>query len=113
MYVDADFAGNWDCATADCDPSTARSCHGCIIRYEGCPILWASQLQTEIALSSTESKFMVLFKALLTTIPIIELLKELRKEGFKVRSITPQVKCRVFEDNSGAIEIATVPKICP
>ena len=50
--VDADFAGNWDPKETG-DRSTARSRHGHAIMYEGCPIVWKSQLQGEIALSST------------------------------------------------------------
>ncbi len=81
--------------------------------YAGCPITWASQLQTEIALSSTESKFIGLSMALQTTIPLMELVKELKLQGFNMVSTKPIVHCQVFEDNSGALEIAKVPKMCP
>ena len=57
VYVDADFAGNWNRDEAPYDRDTARSCHGYIIKYMGCPIVWKSQLQMEIALSSTESEY--------------------------------------------------------
>ena len=43
----------------------------------------------------------------------MELLKELKQQGFPVGSTKPKVFCRVFEDNSGALEIATVPKMRP
>jgi len=81
--------------------------------YSGCPITWASRLQTEVALSSTESEFIGLSQALRTTIPLMELIKELKSYGFDTASHTPKVHCRVFEDNSGAIEIAKVPKMRP
>ena len=52
VYVDADFAGNWDPKEyTDCD--TAISRHIYLIKYGGCTILWKSQLQIEVALSST------------------------------------------------------------
>jgi hypothetical protein len=70
-------------------------------------------MQTKIALSSTESEFIGLSYALRTTIPIMELLKEYKQHGFNVTALQPQVHCRVFEDNSGAIEIAKVPKMRP
>ena len=55
VFVDASFAGNWDKQDALIgDRDTARSRHGYIILYYGCPLIWKSQLQTEIALSSTE-----------------------------------------------------------
>jgi hypothetical protein len=56
MFVDADFSGNWD-PKESWDRDTARSRHGYIIKYDNCPLLWKSQMQTEIALSSTKSKY--------------------------------------------------------
>jgi hypothetical protein len=53
VYVDADFAGNWDPKLAGKDRSTARSRHGYYICYGGMPIAWKSQLQQEIALAIT------------------------------------------------------------
>ncbi len=106
IYADANFAGNWKQSKAD-SQDTTRSQHGYIILYAGCPILWASQLQMEIVLSSTESKFIGLSTALCTTIPIIELVKELKGQGFNMVSTQPIVHCHVFEDNSGALKIAT------
>ena len=67
VYVDADFAGNWNKSDASEEDYTARSRHGYIIMYSGCPITWASRLQTEVALSSTESEFIGLSQALRTT----------------------------------------------
>jgi transposase InsO family protein len=112
IYVDADFAGNWD-ANETWDRDTARSRHGYIISYAGCPIIWKSQLQTEIALSSTESEYTGLSYALRDGIPMMELLKEMKRMKFPIRSTTPQVHCKVFEDNSGALEIATTHKFRP
>ena len=79
VYVDADFAGNWDAKEADSDPGTARSRHGYIIMYHGCPILWKSQLQTEINLSSTESEYTGLSYALRDAIPVMNLFNEINK----------------------------------
>jgi len=71
------------------------------------------QLQTEIALSSTESEFIGLSTALRTTIPIMELVKELKSQGYDMVSTQPTVHCRIFEDNSGTLEIAKGPKMRP
>lgn len=57
VYVDASFCGDWCHQEAATDRDTARSRHGYIIQYVGCPLLWKSQLQTEIAMSSTESEY--------------------------------------------------------
>ena len=112
IYVDADFSGNWD-STETWDRDTACSRHGYIISYAGCPIIWKSQLQTEIALSSTESEYTGLSYALRDGIPMMEILKEMKGLNFPIRSTTPQVHCKVFEDNSGAMEIAKTHKFRP
>jgi hypothetical protein len=112
VYVDADFAGNWNKDEAATDRDTARSRHGYIIMYAGCPIVWKSQLQQEIALSSTESEYTGLSYALREVIPIMELLKEIRRRKVKV-SATADIYCKVFEDNSGALEMAKVHKYRP
>ena len=75
--------------------------------------MWASNLQMQIALSSTESEFICLSNTLCIVIPVMELLKELKAAGFQIRNHIPEVHCKVFEDNSGAIEIAKVPKMRP
>jgi hypothetical protein len=53
-YCDADFSGNWNRKFAPMDPSTAKLQSQCIIFYAGCPISWASKLQSQIALSTTD-----------------------------------------------------------
>jgi len=113
-YVDADFSGNWDkeeASTTELD--TARSRTGYLITYAGCPILWASKLQTLIALSTTEAEYVALSTALRDVIPLMELVKDLQQHGFDFTATQPTVHCRVFEDNSGAIEIANVHKWRP
>ena len=41
-----------------------------------CPITWQSKLQTEIALSTTESEYIALSTAMREVIPFLNLLKE-------------------------------------
>ena len=114
VFVDALFAGNWDKKDAQTgDHDTARSRHGYIILYYGCPWIWKSQLQTEIALSSIESEYTGLSYALCKAIPLLSLLDELKEQGFPVDQTKATIQCKVFEDNSGAIEIETNHKWCP
>ena len=85
VFVDAPFAGNWDKKDAQIgDHDTPRSRHGYIILYHGCPLIWKSQLQTEIALSSTESEYTGLSYSLREAILIMSLLNELKEQGFPV-----------------------------
>ena len=81
--------------------------------YAGCPILYKSQLQQEVALSSTESEYTGLSYALREAIPIMNLFKEMIKMGMPINSSKAKVHCKVFEDNSGALEIAKVAKFRP
>ena len=41
------------------------------------------------------------------------LLKEARAQGILIDDLPPKVHCTVFEDNSGALELARLPKIRP
>ncbi len=49
-YVDADFAGLWKVGN-ESDPVCVKSRTGYALLSSGCPLTWASRLQTEIALS--------------------------------------------------------------
>jgi hypothetical protein len=111
VYVDADFAGNWSRETASWDADTARSRAGYIITYAGCPVYWSSKLMTEVALSTTEAEFVAASESLRTVIPLMNLVKELKERGFQVNTLAPKVHCKLFEDNSGAIELMKVPKM--
>ena len=113
MYPDADFCGLWDYSIAKEDPVTSKSRTGYVVMYAGCPIIWASQLQPEIAQSVTESEYISLSQCLRQTISLMRLVEEL-KEQLKVPMDTiPTVRCKLFEDNSGAVELANVPKMRP
>ena len=113
VYADADFAGNWHKMTASEDPSTAKSRTGYVTLYAGCPVAWPSKLQTIIALSSCEAEYVSLSESLRDTIPLMDLVHEFKEHGFKVISTEPRVFCKAFEDNSGALEMARLPKLRP
>ena len=53
-FVDADFAGLHG-QEPDHLPESARSRTGYVITLGGCPVIWKSQLQSEIALSTTHA----------------------------------------------------------
>ncbi len=55
-YCNADFSGAWNKQFAHHNPSRAKSQSGWIIFYANCPIIWASKLQTQVALSTTEAE---------------------------------------------------------
>jgi len=112
-YADADFSGNWNKITAPDDASTAKSRTGFVITLAGCPLYWASKLQTQIALSTTEAEYMALSQALRDLIPIMRLIQELKDHGLPIATTVPRVHCKAYEDNSGALEMARLPKLRP
>ena len=112
-WVDADFAGNWCQADAHQDPMTSKLRSGWIIRFAGEPITWASKMQTITAMSTTEAEYIALSTSLREVIPLLGLLREAREHGLRVNELPPKVICTVFEDNSGALELARLPKIRP
>ena len=95
------------------DVSTAKSRTGYIIMYSKCPLLWASKLQTMVALSTTEAEYMALSQALRETIPMMNLIKEIGSRGFEAYVGQAQVHCKAFEYNTGALELARLPKLRP
>jgi hypothetical protein len=107
VYADADFCGLWDHSIAEEDPVTSKSRTGYIVMYAGCHIIWASQLQPEIAQSVTESEYIALSQCLRQTIPLMRLVEELQEKLEIPMDVIPTVRCKLFEDNSGAVELAS------
>ena len=112
-WVDADFAGGFDHKIAGTDPTTSKLCSGWAITYAGCPVTWASKLQTLTALSTTEAEYIALSTACRELIPMLELMKEMFTYHIKSHPATLKIHCKVFEDNSGGLEMAHSPKLHP
>eukprot|EP00804_Cyclotella_cryptica_P006041 CCRYP_000280-RB/>CCRYP_000280-RB protein AED:0.42 eAED:0.42 QI:0/-1/0/1/-1/1/1/0/109 len=51
--------------------------------------------------------------ALCAVVPLMELIKEMRERKFDIVNTQPYVYCKVFEDNSGALELARLPRLRP
>ena len=51
--------------------------------------------------------------SLCNEIPIMDMLKEMRTKGFPMVTANTKMHCKVFEDNSGALEIAQTHKFRP
>ena len=85
---------------------------GFVIMYAGCPLTWSSKLQTEIALSTTESEYIALSQAMRETIPFMNLMVEVGSI-FPLHNPTPKFHCKVFEDNRSCIKVAESPRHTP
>mmetsp|Transcript_14262 Transcript_14262/g.16582 ORF Transcript_14262/g.16582 Transcript_14262/m.16582 type:complete len:101 (+) Transcript_14262:473-775(+) len=44
---------------------------------------------------------------------MMRLMQELKDNGFEDTYTKPKIRCKAFEDNTGALALATVPKIRP
>ena len=118
MYIDADFAGHWHKEFSHLRDSVL-SWAGYVITFCGCPILWASKLQSEIALSTTESKYIALSSATREILPLWRVLQDIALNTF-IQSPTSQKDfiltnafhslispSKVYEDNTACIVLAT------
>ena len=111
VYAETNFASRFDRIVAE-DPASVYSRTGFIIKYAGCPIIWKSKLQTKIALWATEAKYITLSTALREAIPIMHFLREV-SAVMDIPECNKSMKCIVFEDNNGALEMAKIPKMRP
>lgn len=112
-WTDSDFCGLWNQDNADKDPVTARSRSAYYIMYAGCPVIWASKLQSICALSVTEAEYISASSALREVKFLMHLLDDARSNGIDIPKWKPKVHCRVFEDNSGALEMINAFKVRP
>ena len=124
-YVDSDFAGRWHRDYAELRDSVL-SRTGYVITYCGCPVVWSSKLQTEIALSTTEAEYIALSTLMRTLLPLRQLLKEIYSKTFvsatqlslaeqsqthtnlfDTKKTTKVKLSEIFENNAGCIVLAT------
>ena len=110
-FVDADFAGGWKDGDKD-SAESVLSRTGFVIMFAGCPITWSSKLQTEIALSTTESEYIALSTSMREVIPFLNLMEEI-SGLFGIKREKPTFKCTVWEDNESCIKVAKSPKFTP
>jgi hypothetical protein len=110
-YVDADFAGNWMPFTSS-DPSSIKSRTGYVILFANCPLLWASKLQTEVALSTTEVEYIALSQAMSDLIPLRYLLEDIISTTNTTLGSSTTYST-VFEDNRSCVDLIKAPKMNP
>jgi hypothetical protein len=95
------------------DSMTAKSRTGFIITFAGCSITWGSRIQQVAAWSSTESEYVAISEAFRVLLPMMDLLEEAVAQGVPVELGPPVIHCKAFEDNSGALQLARLPKMRP
>jgi hypothetical protein len=90
-----------------------KSRTGYVLTLAGCPLIWASKLQTEIALSTLESKYIALSTAIRELIPLRRVLQEVGLALILDFSKPSIVQSTCFEDNNGALGLAITPRMTP
>ena len=91
--------------------------------YDGCPLIWASRMQTEISLSTAESEYIALSTAMRDVLSIMQLMDEVNKI-FPLMTVKPKVHCKlrkhedkldckVYEDNESCIAMAKNMQFSP
>jgi hypothetical protein len=76
IFVHADFAGCWHKEYSELQDSVL-SRTGYVITFCGCPMIWCSKLQSEIALSTTESEYIALSMATCDLLPLRHIINDI------------------------------------
>ena len=119
-YVDADFAGLYNREDPS-NPVSVKSRTGYIISVGGCYILCKSQLQSVIALSTSEAEYGALSHAMRAVIPLratlleminkVDMIDSRSRNPFGQRSSVLKFDTTVYEDNSSALSLALNQKV--
>ena len=107
-FPDSDFAGLFK-RDPDDSPSSAKSRSGYIIKFCDCPLLWKSQLQPTIALSTAEAEYYSLSQAMRALLPIRSTLKEffgIVQAPVRFTSLSNYIPTTVYVDNTSALTLA-------
>eukprot|EP00957_Ditylum_brightwellii_P079283 6028912-Ditylum_brightwellii.AAC.1 len=78
-FVDADFAGLFSVENPQ-NVTSVRSRTGYVLTFSGCPILWVSKFQTEVALLTLHVENVALSQSLTDLLPTKDLITEVVKE---------------------------------
>jgi hypothetical protein len=115
MFVGADFAGMWHKEYAALRDNVLSHI-GFVTTVCGCPITWCSKLQTEIALSTTESEYIALTAATRELLPLRHIVEDISMHCFVslIPSMSQHVSStyslppsKISEDNTACIVLAT------
>ena len=104
-YCDADFGSLFKCDPPE-EPTSARSRTGYIIELGGIPLLWKSQLQSTVALSTAMAEYHALSTLMRVAIPLRRMLVEVSETIGISQELRASIRCRVFEDNQATLTLA-------
>ena len=85
-----------------------------MVTFANCPLLWVLKLQTEIALSTLHSEYVTLSHSVRALITLKSLIKEVIDNfGIDSENLKFVSSSTIYEDNNGAIVVATSPRTNP
>ena len=93
------------------DPIVAKSRTGYVILLAGCPLLCS--LQTETSVLTIMAEYVALSTAMRDMLLLKRLVKAIAKVVTGDDNVKVTAKSDVFEDNNGALAVATLPRITP
>ena len=90
------------------DPSCVKSRTGFVIQITGCPLLWASRLQQEIALSTMQAEYTAMSMAMRDLLPFQRLAFDVCRATGLDKTTVSTIHSTVWEDD-GALTLAKLP----
>ena len=112
-YSDADFARLWGHEDPQDPIGTSRRTRF-VVTFDNCPILWVSKLQTDIALYTLHSEYMALSHSIRALVPLKNIIKKvIYNLGIDSEKLKFMSSSTIYEDNNGAIVVATSPRMTP
>ena len=85
-----------------------------MITFANCPLLWVSKLHTEIGLSTLHSEYVALSHSVRALLHLKSLIKEVIDNlGIDCENLKFVSSSTVYENNNGAIAVATSPRMTP
>jgi hypothetical protein len=105
--VDANFAGMWGYED-DQDPSCMKSRTGFVIFLNDCPVIWQSNLHTDVATSTMELEYNGCSMAMRDVVPFQNLTRDIIRGlgGSDINLTTFHLQTVVHEDNTGMLKLA-------
>ena len=109
-WADCDFCGLFR-RDPDDSPSSVKSRGAFLITLSDVPLIWKTQLHSEITLSTTEAEYLTLSTSLQTLLPVRDLLIEVTNALGISPNLRATLHCRAFQDNRAAWQLATQQRI--
>ncbi|CAJ1929830.1 unnamed protein product [Cylindrotheca closterium] len=104
-HVNADFAGLYSVEDI-MDPTCVKSRTGYVISVCGCPVVWVSRLQTDIATATMEAEYHALSMAMRDILPLQRVFKTVAQGLGLSNETATSLKTTVWEDNMGFLKLA-------